>query len=80
MLRSFFSKNSKADKRLAEDIEILHNSPLVDAVWYRQTYPDFRDTPIDVARHYLERGAAEGRMLAAAFKLASLSCGAVDNV
>ncbi len=61
MLRSLFSKNSEAAKRLAEDIEILHKSPLLDPVWYRQTYLDLRDTPIDVARHYLEHGAAEGR-------------------
>ena len=54
-------RNSKATKRLAEEIEILHKSPLVDPVWYRRTYPDLRDTPIDVARHYLEHGAAEGR-------------------
>ena len=54
-------RNSKATKRLAEEIEILHKSPLVDPVWYRRTYCDVRDTPIDVARHYLEHGAAEGR-------------------
>ena len=33
----------------------------MDPVWYRRTYFDLRDTPIDVARHYLEHGAAEGR-------------------
>src|ERR1700677_4221114 len=58
---SFLSKTSKSDKRLAEEIEILHKSPLVDPVWYRQTYADLRDTPIDVARHYLQHGAAERR-------------------
>jgi glycosyltransferase involved in cell wall biosynthesis len=62
MFRHFFSsKKSDAARRLAEELEILHNSPLVDPVWYRQTYPDLRDAPIDVARHYLEHGAAEGR-------------------
>ena len=40
---------------------LLHKSALLDPVWYRQTYPDLRDTPVDVARHYLEHGAAEGR-------------------
>ncbi|RBP04637.1 hypothetical protein DFR50_13821 [Roseiarcus fermentans] len=40
---------------------ILRKSPLLDPVWYRQSYPDLRDTPTDVARHYLEHGAAEGR-------------------
>jgi glycosyltransferase involved in cell wall biosynthesis len=61
MFRRFFSRNSESARRLAEEIEILHKSPLVDPVWYRQTYPDLRDAPIDVARHYLEHGAREGR-------------------
>ena len=56
-----FSRRSKAAEPLAEEIDILHKSALVDPVWYRQTYPDLRDTPVDVARHYLEHGAAEGR-------------------
>jgi GT2 family glycosyltransferase len=60
MLRSFFSGNAKA-ARLAKEIEILRKSPLLDPVWYRQTYIDLRDTPIDVARHYLEHGADERR-------------------
>jgi GT2 family glycosyltransferase/glycosyltransferase involved in cell wall biosynthesis len=58
---SVFTKGSKADRRLADDIEILRKSPLLDPLWYRQTYPDLRDTAIDVARHYLEHGAREGR-------------------
>jgi ADP-heptose:LPS heptosyltransferase/GT2 family glycosyltransferase len=61
MFRRFSSRKSEAARRLAEEIELLHNSPLVDPVWYRQTYAELRDTPIDVARHYLEHGAAEGR-------------------
>ena len=44
-----------------EAIDVLRMSPLLDPVWYRQTYPDLRDAPIDVARHYLEHGAREGR-------------------
>src|SRR5580658_6497414 len=54
-------RNAKAARRLAEEVEILHKSPLLDPVWYRRTYPDLRDTPIDAARHYLEYGAREGR-------------------
>lgn len=61
ILEIFSSKTSKAARRLAEEIEILHNTPLLDPVWYRQTYEDLRSTPIDCARHYLEHGAAEGR-------------------
>jgi hypothetical protein len=44
-----------------EAIDILRMSPLLDPAWYRQTYADLRDAPIDVARHYLEQGAREGR-------------------
>jgi hypothetical protein len=61
MFARLFSNSSNADRRLAEDIELLRKSPLLDPVWYRQTYPDLRAAPIDVARHYLEHGAAEGR-------------------
>jgi GT2 family glycosyltransferase/SAM-dependent methyltransferase len=61
MFRRVFSKAAKADRRLAQEIELLHKSPLLDPVWYRQTYPDLRAAPIDVARHYLEHGAREGR-------------------
>ena len=57
----FSSSNSKTVKRLAEEIKLLHDSPLVDPVWYRQSHPDLRHTPIDCARHYLEYGAVEGR-------------------
>jgi hypothetical protein len=53
-------KSRDADP-LAEAIDILRKSPLLDPVWYRQNSPDLRDTPIDVARHYLEHGANEGR-------------------
>src|ERR1700733_9231991 len=62
-----FSRTPSVDTLLAENIEILHESPLLDPVWYRQTYSDLRDTPIDVARHYLEHGAAEGRNPSPAF-------------
>ncbi len=60
-LARFFSKNSKSLARLNDEVEILHKSALLDPVWYRQTYPDLHDKPIDVARHYLEHGALEGR-------------------
>ena len=61
IMQRLSSKNTKATKRLAEEVELLHESPFLDPVWYRQTYPDLRTTPIDVARHYLEHGASEGR-------------------
>ncbi len=46
---------------LAKDIDLLRKTSLLDPVWYRQNYEDLRDSPIDVARHYLEYGAREGR-------------------
>ncbi len=58
---SLFSRRSDAANRLRGEIEILRESPLLDPVWYRNTYPDFRDAPVDAARHYLEYGAREGR-------------------
>ena len=61
MFGGFFSRKYKTAKRLAREIEILHKSALLNPVWYRQTYQDLRATPIDVARHYLEHGAQEGR-------------------
>ena len=60
-LNIFLKKESTEQRRLAEDIELLRSSPLLDAAWYRETYADLRDKPIDVARHYLLYGAKEGR-------------------
>ena len=60
-LGGFFSKKYRAATRLAKEIKILRKSPLLDPAWYRQSYPDLRDTPTDAARHYLEHGAGEGR-------------------
>jgi glycosyltransferase involved in cell wall biosynthesis len=66
--KGLFSKHFKSEKRRASgNIELLRQSPLLDPVWYRQTYADLRDSPIDVARHYLEHGAAEGRNPSALF-------------
>jgi len=48
-------------KAIGRSIKILRNSPLLDPIWYRQTYPDIGGMSIDVARHYLEHGAGEGR-------------------
>ena len=59
--RKFLRTRFKAASSLAEEIEILRLSPLLDPVWYRQSYQDLRHVPVDVARHYLEHGAAEGR-------------------
>ena len=61
IFRTLRSLNISAAKSPGKEIEILRQSPLLDPVWYRQTSSDLHDTPIDVARHYLQYGAAEGR-------------------
>ena len=61
-LRTF--KKYKRSKSLAvseADLKSLRESPFLDPVWYRETYEDLRDHPLDVALHYLQFGAAEGR-------------------
>ena len=58
---NLFGKSSAGERRLKEEIALLRRSPLLDPVWYRETYPDLGAAPIDVARHYLLHGAAEGR-------------------
>ncbi len=45
----------------ARELALLRSTPLLNPVWYRETYPDLRETPIDVARHFLSHGAREGR-------------------
>jgi hypothetical protein len=58
----FTSNNNEAAEPLSEEIKLLCNSSLLDPVWYKRNYPDFYgDTVVDAARHYLERGAREGR-------------------
>jgi lipopolysaccharide biosynthesis protein/Flp pilus assembly protein TadD len=61
--RDFFSSNaaSRKPRQLDEEVALLRKSPLLNPIWYRKTYSDLGDTPIDVARHYLLHGAAEGR-------------------
>ena len=39
---------------------LIRSSGLFDATWYLRRYPDVRDVGGPL-RHYLERGAAEGR-------------------
>src|SRR5271166_486144 len=50
--------NFGSKRRLKEERELLHKSRLINSVWYRKYYPDFNDTPIDCAQHYLQHGAA----------------------
>ena len=43
------------------DYDILRGSDLMDADWYLTAYPDVGRADMDPARHYLQRGAFEGR-------------------
>ncbi len=50
-----------ARKRRVEGLTLLRNSPLFDAEWYLNRYPDVRAAAIDPGVHYLESGWREGR-------------------
>lgn len=58
---AIFSRQPSTVDAYSRDVEILRDSPLFDAVWYRHSSADLRNTPVDCARHYLTQGAADGR-------------------
>ena len=45
----------------AEDLGLIEASPLFDATWYVQRYPDVARQPLPPAEHYLKMGGAELR-------------------
>lgn len=45
----------------AEDLALIEASPLFDAAWYVQRYPDVARQPVRPAEHYLNVGGAELR-------------------
>lgn len=47
--------------RQREEIALIRASGLLDADWYRRTYPDVATAGHDPALHYLEHGVADGR-------------------
>lgn len=49
------------ERRIARQLEKIHNSGLFDAEWYLARYPDVALAGIDPARHYLLHGGMEGR-------------------
>ena len=61
ILSAVIGRYATTDQTIEADISLLRKSPLLDPVWYRESYIDLRETPIDVARHYLLYGAKEGR-------------------
>ena len=52
---------------IAEQVAILHASPLFDAGWYLETYRDVTQAGTDPATHYATVGAFEGRNPSATF-------------
>ncbi len=50
----------RADARNDEIVE-LRDSGLVDAHWYKTSYPDVAEAEVEPVEHYFFRGAAEGR-------------------
>lgn len=42
---------------MTEELEMVRNSPLLDADWYLQQYPDVEVLKIEPAEHYLWIGA-----------------------
>ena len=44
-------------KMMTEELEMVRNSPLLDADWYLQQYPDVEVLKIEPAEHYLWIGA-----------------------
>ncbi len=54
-------------RRLRDDIDLVRNSGLFDAEYYRARYQDLQDFPDDLLEHYVRHGGAEGRAPSAAF-------------
>jgi Methyltransferase domain len=52
------------------DLKLLRSSPLFDADYYRNQYPDVATAGTEPAQHYLASGAAEGRDPSAGFSTA----------
>lgn len=61
LTRSWRARWSRTARRMQRDIQLLYQSGLFDADWYRVQYPDVANTRMDPAEHYLLHGAAEGR-------------------
>jgi hypothetical protein len=55
------SNQDDAAKREMQDAARLRDTPILDATWYWERYPDVAAAEIDPALHYLRSGAAESR-------------------
>lgn len=56
--RNKVAQNSSQEQ---QNVELLKRSPLFDATWYLQQYPDVAVSGTDAATHYLRFGGFEGR-------------------
>ena len=54
-------KRPMPDKLRQDDIELLRRSPLFDDAYYLRSNPDLAAKGVDPVKHYLRRGAAQGR-------------------
>ncbi|WFC68447.1 glycosyltransferase [Achromobacter denitrificans] len=59
--RGMSAARARANMSERRDIAILRNSKLFDEDWYYERYPDVRNGTVDLLRHYVQHGAAEGR-------------------
>jgi hypothetical protein len=50
-----------SDKLRQDDIDLLRRSPLFDEAYYVKSNPDLAAKGVDPVKHYLRRGAAQGR-------------------
>lgn len=55
------AKEWEANMTFAEQLDLLKQSPLLDAEWYEARYPDVAAAGMSPAEHYLKYGALMGR-------------------
>jgi hypothetical protein len=56
-----FQKNRGFRNSIKDKAKLIKRSEVFDEEWYLQTYPDLKDTDLDLAIHYLLYGAYEAR-------------------
>lgn len=59
--RSWRARWSRSERNRQDDLDLLYQSGLFDADWYRSEYPDVANTGMDPAEHFLLHGGFEGR-------------------
>lgn len=59
--RNILDDKIGAGNERQEDLDLIRATPIFDELWYREKHPDLTHAQIEMARHYLEYGANEGR-------------------